>query len=62
MVFLDEPTTGVDVGTRQFLWDRINAKGARGCALILTTHYMEESRQAHAQCTAHAVHLPSARC
>jgi len=41
--FLDEPTTGVDVGTRQFLWDRINAKGARGCALILTTHYMEEA-------------------
>jgi len=31
------------VGTRQFLWDRINAKGARGCALILTTHYMEEA-------------------
>jgi len=43
VVFLDEPTTGVDVGTRQFLWDRIKAKGARGCALILTTHYMEEA-------------------
>jgi ABC-type multidrug transport system ATPase subunit len=41
--FLDEPTTGVDVGTRQFLWDRIKAKGRRGCALILTTHYMEEA-------------------
>jgi len=41
--FLDEPTTGVDVGTRQFLWDRIKAKGKRGCALILTTHYMEEA-------------------
>ena len=41
--FLDEPTTGVDVGTRQFLWDRINAKGKRGCALVLTTHYMEEA-------------------
>jgi len=41
--FLDEPTTGVDVGTRQFLWDRIKAKGERGCALILTTHYMEEA-------------------
>lgn len=36
-------STGVDVGTRQFLWDRIKAKGARGCALILTTHYMEEA-------------------
>mmetsp|Transcript_28624 Transcript_28624/g.87596 ORF Transcript_28624/g.87596 Transcript_28624/m.87596 type:complete len:1388 (+) Transcript_28624:205-4368(+) len=41
--FLDEPTTGVDVGTRQFLWERIRAKGRRGCALILTTHYMEEA-------------------
>eukprot|EP00962_Isochrysis_galbana_P061700 scaffold42560_cov242-Isochrysis_galbana.AAC.1 len=41
--FLDEPTTGVDVGTRQFLWERIKAKGRRGCALILTTHYMEEA-------------------
>ena len=37
------PTTGVDVGTRQFLWDRIRAKGKRGCALVLTTHYMEEA-------------------
>jgi ABC-type multidrug transport system ATPase subunit len=41
--FLDEPTTGVDVGTRQFLWNRIKAKGERGCGLILTTHYMEEA-------------------
>ena len=41
--FLDEPTTGVDVGTRQFLWERIRAKGKRGCTLVLTTHYMEEA-------------------
>ena len=31
------------MGTRQFLWDRIRAKGKRGCALVLTTHYMEEA-------------------
>ena len=41
--FLDEPTTGVDVGTRQFLWDRIRARGARGCTILLTTHNMEEA-------------------
>jgi len=41
--FLDEPTTGVDVGTRSFLWERIRLKGKKGCTLILTTHYMEEA-------------------
>ena len=42
VVFLDEPTTGVDVGTRRFIWDRIKA-GVQGRVILLTTHYMDEA-------------------
>lgn len=42
VVFLDEPTTGVDVGTRRFIWDRIQASVA-GRVIMLTTHYMDEA-------------------
>ena len=42
VVFLDEPTTGVDVGTRRFIWDRIRAS-VSGRVILLTTHYMDEA-------------------
>jgi len=42
VVFLDEPTTGVDVGTRRFIWDRIQSSVA-GRVILLTTHYMDEA-------------------
>ena len=40
MVFVDEPTTGVDVGTRRFIWDRVREAARERCA-VLTTHDMD---------------------
>ncbi|MFI6318493.1 ABC transporter ATP-binding protein [Nonomuraea sp. NPDC050556] len=42
MVFLDEPTTGLDVEARRALWDGINAFHAGGGTVLLTSHYLEE--------------------
>ena len=39
MVFVDEPTTGVDVGTRRFIWDRIR-EAARERCVVLAMHDM----------------------
>lgn len=43
MLFLDEPTTGLDIEARQALWAAIRARVAAGCAVLLTTHYLEEA-------------------
>lgn len=43
IVFLDEPTTGLDPGHRKRLWARIRAFVADGGAVFLTTHYLEEA-------------------
>lgn len=45
ILFLDEPTTGVDPRARRALWDRIAAYRDRGRTVVLTTHYMEEAEQ-----------------
>jgi ABC-2 type transport system ATP-binding protein len=43
IVFLDEPTTGLDPLARRNLWEIINQIKKRGKTIILTTHYMEEA-------------------
>jgi ABC-2 type transport system ATP-binding protein len=42
LVFLDEPTTGLDVEVRHVLWDAIRTFHADGGAVLLTSHYLEE--------------------
>lgn len=42
-VFLDEPTTGVDIESRRRMWDYILQYKQRGGAIFLTTHYLEEA-------------------
>lgn len=44
MIFLDEPTTGLDPQARRNLWDLIAQIKSRGTTVILTTHYMEEAQ------------------
>lgn len=43
MVFLDEPTTGLDPQARRALWETIRDIRRRGATVLLTTHYMEEA-------------------
>ena len=43
LVFLDEPTTGLDPQARQGLWDLVRRIKAEGRTVILTTHYLEEA-------------------
>ena len=45
LLFLDEPSTGLDPQARRNLWDLIQGIKAEGKTLILTTHYMEEAQQ-----------------
>jgi ABC-2 type transport system ATP-binding protein len=43
LLFLDEPTTGLDVEARQLFWQTIRELVADGCGVLLTTHYLEEA-------------------
>jgi ABC-2 type transport system ATP-binding protein len=43
LVLLDEPTTGLDPQSRRRLWEQVAAMRSDGCAIVLTTHSMEEA-------------------
>src|SRR5690554_899153 len=43
LLFLDEPTTGLDIEARQGLWRGLRALVAEGASVLLTTHYLEEA-------------------
>jgi ABC-2 type transport system ATP-binding protein len=43
MLFLDEPTVGLDVEARRLLWDEIRQLVGRGKTVLLTTHYLQEA-------------------
>ncbi|MDN3645519.1 ABC transporter ATP-binding protein [Pontixanthobacter aestiaquae] len=45
LLFLDEPTAGVDVELRRDMWKLIGAMRERGVTIILTTHYIEEAEE-----------------
>ncbi len=45
VIFLDEPTTGLDPRSRQGLWDVVKALAASGVTILLTTQYLEEADQ-----------------
>jgi len=43
LIFLDEPTVGLDIESRRALWGQIRFLSARGKTVLLTTHYLEEA-------------------
>jgi len=45
ILFLDEPTAGVDVELRKNLWDNVKLLNNQGVTIILTTHYLEEAEK-----------------
>jgi ABC-2 type transport system ATP-binding protein len=45
LIFLDEPTTGLDIQSRDDLWDVVDKLREDGSTIVLTTHYLEEAQQ-----------------
>jgi ABC-2 type transport system ATP-binding protein len=43
LLFLDEPTTGMDVESRRAFWQQVRALASSGRSILLTTHYLEEA-------------------
>jgi ABC-type multidrug transport system ATPase subunit/peptidoglycan/LPS O-acetylase OafA/YrhL len=43
LLFLDEPTVGLDVAAREAMWRAIRELRTAGCSIVLTTHYLEEA-------------------
>ncbi|MEU4690397.1 ABC transporter ATP-binding protein [Actinoplanes sp. NPDC023714] len=45
LLFLDEPTTGLDIQSRDALWQAVDRLRENGATVVLTTHYLEEAQQ-----------------
>ena len=45
ILFLDEPTAGVDVSLRKDMWEQVRGLRAAGVTIILTTHYIDEAQE-----------------
>lgn len=43
ILFLDEPTVGLDIEAREAMWETLRMLVAEGCAIVLTTHYLDEA-------------------